>query len=478
MNSLKVLAVTVLLAMTANCSSDDGGDDAGTVAPRLQVVLDYSPTLSDAGALLYLASNPVVDLLAVTLPGTGEADCEPGVRITRALLTVAGAADVPIGCGRNTPLVGDRDWPDEWRAASNSFAEGLLPTVAPAPVADAEQLLGDTLRAATEPVTLVAVGPLTNLGVVLGDDPELADHLARVVIMGGALAVPGNVEAAPTAEWNIYVDPEAARRVIAAGAPVTFVALDATNYLAWNDRLLARLGALKTAASDLEHEVAASTELDGFYLWDELAAMTAVDPTLVTTESVVVRIDDDGALVRDVAGLTVDVAIGANTDRAQDEFVSGLNGGTVPRATSLTAAELDYFVAVGGADSDAGVSMSRVFDSSNDPEADAHLQAATFINGFLDAVNALATELRAVSVPSALATAHDEYVASLDKVVAHRSEALALIAASDGSTVDEILHEVQLSELADDFNRVGAACQVLVDYSFLREGPRPCSFEG
>ena len=110
----RLAIVAVLLVALGGCSAEKSG--RSTDAPSsMQVVLDYSPTLSDADALLYLASNPAVDLLAVTLPGTGEADCGPGVQITRALLTVAGSNDVPIGCGRNEPLIGDRDWPDQWR---------------------------------------------------------------------------------------------------------------------------------------------------------------------------------------------------------------------------------------------------------------------------------------------------------------------------------------------------------------------------
>ena len=250
----RLAIVVVLLVALGGCSAENAG--RSTDAPSsMQVVLDYSPTLSDADALLYLASNPAVDLLAVTLPGTGEADCGPGVQITRALLTVADSATVPVGCGRNAPLTGDRDWPDEWRAAANHLGEGVLPVVEPEAVVDAEQLLSNTLRAATEPITLIAVGPLTNLGAVLAAEPALADHIDRIVIMGGAVTVPGNVEASPAAEWNIYIDPAAARIVIASGVAVTFVALDATNHLPWSDRLVSRIAALDSAAAVTVHEL-------------------------------------------------------------------------------------------------------------------------------------------------------------------------------------------------------------------------------
>lgn len=474
-HSSKVLLTFALLAAVAGCSNDDSKSGTDSVE-RMQVVFDYSPTLSDAGALLYLASHPAVELLAVTLPGTGEADCETGVQITRALLTVAGQPDVPIGCGRDTPLVGDRDWPEAWRAGANALGDGILPTVDAEPVIDAEQLLADTLRNATAPVTLVAVGPLTNLGVVLGDHPDLAAQVERIVIMGGALDVPGNVENAPTAEWNLYVDPEATRRVVAAGAPVTFVALDATNYMAWTDRLVVRIDALETAAADIEYELANAASLEGFYLWDELAAIVAVEPGVVTTESVSIRIDDDGAIVRDPAGITVDVAVTAETSTAMDQFVQGLNGGKAPPEVSLTAEELDYFVQVGGADSRFNIAINAAFDGTDESNPDVRGMATSLFEGFLAAVDGLLVEVRAIDPPASLDSAHGEYVDSLAVFAASRDEVLAAVAVAEGADLNEMLNNVMSDTGVDKiFERANVACQALVSYSLLRNGPRPCT---
>lgn len=473
----RFVATVVLLALGAvACAEETSDSDA---ARRIQIVLDYSPTLSDAGALLYLASDPRVELLAVTLPGTGEADCEPGLRITRSLLTMAGWDEVPIGCGRNTPLAGDRDWPAEWRTEVNRWGNDLPPVVEEDPLVDAEQLLADTLRAAKEPVTLVAVGPLTNLGVVLGDEPELAEQVARIVIMGGAVTVPGNVEDSPAAEWNIYVDPESARRVIATGIAVTFVPLDATNYLAWTDRFVSRLGSLDSAAAQEVHRLATSRgSLDGFYLWDELAAMVAVEPTLVTVENMTVRIDDDGAIVRDDDGIAVDVAISADTSTAMDAFVKGLNGGTAPPELSLTAAELDYMVLVGGADSRSNVVINSAFNEVDESDPDPHGAAARLLAGFIDAIDGLRVALAEVSPPSALRDVHSEYVESLAAFVERRVDILAAVATAEGEDLNEILDNA-IAKLGDDiFERINSACQALVDYSFLRGGPRPCSQGG
>lgn len=175
------------LFVGASCTGDDRSQ-ASPSSKRVRVVLDYSPTLSDAGALLYLASVPEVELLAVTLPGTGESDCDVGVRTTRSLLAIAGRPNVPVGCGRDAPLVGHRDWPEEWRAEVNRCGDEMLAPVGVLPALDAEPLLVDTLSHTSTPVTIVAVAPLTNLGVVLPTHPEFADMVAAMNGADGRLS--------------------------------------------------------------------------------------------------------------------------------------------------------------------------------------------------------------------------------------------------------------------------------------------------
>lgn len=472
------LSVTIALALVSPVVTAIAAAPAEGTAPpqRQQVILDYSPTLSDADALLYLASNPAVDLLGVTLAGTGEADCEPGTQTTRALLAVAGYADVPVGCGRNAPLSGDRDWPEEWRTEVNRWGAEILPPVDPGPVGDAEKLLVDTLSAATAPVTVVAVAPLTNLGVVLPAHPELKSRIERVVIMGGAVGVPGNVGDSPAAEWNIYIDPEAARQVLASGVPVTFVPLDATNSLPFTERLLARFAGLDGVAARTVHKMAASRpSLGGIYLWDELAAMTSVDPGLVTTEPMTVKIEDSGAVVRDPGGTSVLVAVDADADAATTELIRILNGGTVPSVEPLSAAERDYLMGMARFESESSGRFSKAFQSASQGQTDVHVAAAAFIDGFIGAVSQLATDIRGLTPPPSLADAHAAYLEALDHVVAIKPELVSGAAASGATTVDAVIGEAEsragMSALVDQARN---ACQVLEDYSFLRDGPRPC----
>jgi pyrimidine-specific ribonucleoside hydrolase len=456
--------------------SDDPAADVDESSGRLTVIFDYSPTLSDAGALLYLASNPMVDLVAVTLPGTGEADCEPGTRTTRSLLVLAGRPDVPVGCGRNSPLVGSRDWPDEWRTEVNRWGDDVLPAVEPAPIADAEELLADTLAGVTAPVTIIAVGPLTNLGAVLTAHPGLAGNIDRIVVMGGAIAVGGNVEAAPSAEWNFYIDPEAVRRVIDAGVSVTLIPLDATNGVPWTERLVRRLATLDSPAARTVLTLAKSRpSLAGFYLWDELAAIAAVHPELVTIESKSVTVDDDGAVAGDPTGVVVDVAVAADAAGATEEFMSTLNGGSLPVVVPLSSAERAYLVVMGGADSRFGAALSGAYALIDVDALDQRAAATAFVGAFFDAIDSLATELGGIVPPDDLTDAHARYVDSLSQLAAARGSLLDALDEADGADISELLDEAAQVALDGLLEESEAACQVIEDYSFLHDGPRPCS---
>ena len=466
---------------TATTSASSTSTVTTISAGPIRVVLDYSPTLSDAGALLYLASNPDVELLAVTLPGTGEADCVPGMRTTRSLLTIAGRPDVPIACGVDTPLSGNRDWPQEWRDEVNRWGTELLPPGEDAPVRDAEELLVSTLSGATSPITLVAVAPLTNLAVVLDAHPELVQQVERVVIMGGAVNVAGNVEASPEAEWNIYIDPEAARRVIATGLPITMVPLDATNHLPWTDLLVRRLGTIDHAAGKTEHQLATSrATLEGFYLWDELAAMVTVHPDLVTLEQTAVRIDDNGAVVVDPAGVTLDVAVDAKSDAATEEFLQTLNGGPLPVLDPLTDEESAYLSSMNEANTRATAAFDVAYSSmdshASEPPREA---AAVFVALFFDALTDLANDVRALDPPATLGDAHDRLLARLDEFLTNRDAILVALADADGADSIEVLNNAMAAVLPeassrDVFGKIDVACQVIEDYSILRGGPLVC----
>ena len=471
-------AAVVALAPLAACRSDADpaaqaadGDEAGSSA--VPVVLDYSPTVSDAGALLYLAANSDVDLLAVTLPSTGEAECEPGVRITRALLIIAGRGDVPVGCGRPVPADGRHEWPAEWRAAANHLPGVVLPGVRGDAPLVAEELLADVLGTSEAPVTIVAVAPLTNLASLLTDQPELAGRIARIVTMGGAVEVPGNVEAAPAAEWNFHVDPAAARHVLGAGVDVLVVPLDATDDAPWTRALISRIATSTHPVARAEHQVVTShPSLDGIYLWDELAAVAALDPSVLTTESMSLAVDDVGALTLDATAEPITVATAADVDAATAELLRSLNGGRPLVFDDLTDAETAYYEAL-------AVTMADVadeLDELGEPPASASARdvAQLLVESMWAGLGEISSGLDALTPPDAIA---DEHAAFADTVVDALTIEDELLAAIDGAEGDDpwaILEQVIGDLGSDPVDGLLKSCLALEAHAVVRGGPDVC----
>jgi len=471
-----VVAVLAVIGIAVGCADDAEPAlvvDVREAAGALPVVLDYSPTISDIGALFYLASHPDVDLLAVTLPERGESDCDTGVRHTLSLLAIAGRSDVPAGCGTEGPLVGDRDWPEEFREFSNSLAGVELPVVTPGPPVDGAVLLADTLRTAERPVTIVAVGPLTNLGVVVRDHPELVETVERVVIMGGAVDVPGNVGSAPTAEWNLYIDPHAARLVLESGVDVLLVPLDATNDVPWTDALVAQVALLDSAVGRSERQVVASRGFtDGIDLWDELAAVATLQPEMLEIEARTIVIDDDGATLDDPAGTSVDVAIGADADAATGEFLRVLNGGVLPATPVGTPEDQAYFDQLEAGFTDFATRGNGV---EPDGSSEAHAGADRFIVTVAEALEKLASNIDSADPPDPLAADHERLSKAIDSIVGQMDDVRVAVAAAEGDDAFMLISAGVIETGIDQsFDDVDAACASIAEYLTLRAGVLPC----
>ncbi|MEA2675509.1 MAG: hypothetical protein QOI92_2701 [Chloroflexota bacterium] len=253
-------------------------------APRI-VIVDTDVAPDDLVALAFLLSAPNVTVAAITVSGTGEARCDGGVKVVLGLLESLQAPDIPVACGRGTPLAGSHAFPDAWRNAADS-GSGLpiQPTERKASGGSGVQTFASAVAANDHP-TILTLGPLTNLADALAGDPSLASRLGPVFVMGGAVHVPGNLlgPGAPVgntvAEWNVYVDPHAAQVVIASGLHLSFVSLDGTSQVPVTVAFAQR--AVQTAATPaagvLAQLLTANTFMaDGsYFLWDPLAAELA-----------------------------------------------------------------------------------------------------------------------------------------------------------------------------------------------------------
>ncbi len=307
------------------------------------IIIDTDMAIDDWLAILYLLRHPEADVRLITVAAAGEAHAGPGEVNARRLLALAGHPGIPTAAGSPLPMHGKRAFPLIVRLLMD--ARLFLPMPGPsAPVVSgktAVELIASTLEASTEPVSILALGPLTNLAEVLQSNPKLAKKIAAITIMGGALDVPGNLgsvspglKANVTAEWNIYIDPHAANIVFKCGAPVILVPLDATNLVPLTKRFLTEIAAraqhpaAKFSYKALERIFRLSNGRE-FYFWDPLAAAAVVQADILKLEEFRLRvIEEDGTecgrVLRDDQGFVVQAAIGADAQAFEQSYLEVL----------------------------------------------------------------------------------------------------------------------------------------------------------
>ncbi len=402
---------------------------SATAGGPIPVVVDYSPTVSDVGGLLYLLSHPGVEVIAISLPVTGEAGCELGMEVTLGILAMMGRQEIPVACGSDAPA-GANQWPEEFLAGHENLSFGLATGLASSFPGTASQLIAETVAGSDRPVTVWAVAPLTNLAQALSDNPEIVSGIEEVVIMGGAVDVPGNTFDG-AAEWNLFIDPMSAAAVVASGVPITLVPLDATNQVPvpiWYQAGLA-------GASQSDQiiylgqmvRIFPSVTSGFYYFWDELAAAVVAGEVEITSEAATISVvsggGEQGRTVRDSDGSAVAVATGVVDPEAfYLEFISRLAGSPYQRPVA-NAAEVAYFDSL--RDSVAYL-QSVVSEVLSDPDFDSDkaynppLVAAGFDRIF-GAFQASLVEAEAVEPPDDLAQEHAAYLAELQGVVAARS---------------------------------------------------------
>jgi pyrimidine-specific ribonucleoside hydrolase len=204
------------------------------------VILDCDPGHDDAISLILALSTSELDVLAVT---TSAGNQTPDKTLNNALriLTLLKRHDIPVAGGAIKPIA------RELIIADNVHGEsGLDGPELPAPgfapqSKNAIQVIAEKIAASPTPVTLVPTGPLTNIALLLASHPELHSNIDRIVLMGGAA---GSGNWTPAAEFNIYVDPEAADMVFKAGIPITMCGLDVTHEAQIMDEDIERIRAI------------------------------------------------------------------------------------------------------------------------------------------------------------------------------------------------------------------------------------------
>lgn len=193
--------------------------------PR-RVILDTDPGVDDTMALFLLLHSPELQLDAVTTV-FGNVDVEQTTRNIIIALDIAGRSDLPVARGADRPLLRNRQTDGAAVHGGNGLGGAALPQPSrQAGSQHAAALIVERVMAAPGEITLIAVGPLTNLAIATRLEPRIVENVEQVVVMGGAVTVPGNVS--PVAEANIHNDPEAAQIVLGAGFPLALIGLDVT----------------------------------------------------------------------------------------------------------------------------------------------------------------------------------------------------------------------------------------------------------
>src|SRR2546429_5088991 len=268
---------------------DRGG--GGRAAGTTPIVIDCDPGHDDAIAILLALASPELELAGVTTVA-GNQTLDKTTRNALVTLEIAGRSDVPVAVGAEAPLRRDL------RTAAHVHGEtGLDGPVLPEPSAQPVDLhAADFLSQLIEPgVVLVPTAPLTNLALMLDRHPDVRDRLERIVWMGGAIAE-GNIT--PAAEFNSYVDPEAAAAVFGSGIEVTMIGLDVTHKALFTrahaDRLrgTGRAGKAVAELSDFFQRFHENRYgFDGSPIHQAPALGAVIDPSLVTTVTCNVEIE-------------------------------------------------------------------------------------------------------------------------------------------------------------------------------------------
>ncbi len=342
----------------------------------LPLILDVDTGIDDSLALLYAAASPDADLIAATCV-SGNIDARQVGINTRAVLELAGRTDVEVAMGREIPLIKPLETTPETHGPQGLGHAELPPPSRPLSDRHAVDLILDEARRRPGEITLVTLGPLTNLAIAVLREPALPGLLKGYVLMGGAFGVSGNTT--PTTEWNIHCDPEAAQIVLRAWADAIatdpaiprplVLGLDVTEQARIEPehvvRLARRAGSIPDDTIDLDGgddpmtlggSVASNPvvryvadalrfyfefhrQFDGFYgafIHDPLAVAAALDRDLVQIEALFVDVETRGEIttgmtVADRRGLTgrppnLDVATRADVPTFLDRLIERVGG--------------------------------------------------------------------------------------------------------------------------------------------------------
>jgi pyrimidine-specific ribonucleoside hydrolase len=320
----------------------------GPAAPPRHVIIDTDPGVDDSFAILLALRSPDIAVDAITVV-FGNVTLDIGTQVALRLVEVADRTDVPVARGAAGPLVRkftmqNAHGPDGMLGQSGTFPVPKTQLVA----TPAVELMRSIIRKNPGKVSLIPIGPLTNVATLLREDPEIAGMIPQIVLMGGSISG-GNMT--PAAESNIWHDPEAAQIVFHSGIPIVMVGLDVTRKMEFKDEYVRQLEAssdpVAQAAGRLGRAgVRQTTPLGGGppvfvgrVLHDPLAMAAFIDPSIIKVQKCHIEIETSGELT---AGETLGYCNGRPVRDSEPQVAEiGLPGdGMQPIATSAPNADV------------------------------------------------------------------------------------------------------------------------------------------
>src|SRR5712675_1380584 len=270
---------------------------AAPAAASKKIIFDTDPGTDDALALMLALNSPELDVRAITVV-PGNVTAEMGLENALRMVSLAGRCDIPVAAGVQHPLF-QKLITAEFCHGKNGLANIELPaSKCKVDSRFGPDLIIQLIHAAPHEITLVPVGPLTNIALALEKDPSIVPLVKEVILMGGSLKG-GNVNAA--AEANIYNDPEAAQLVFQAGWPLTMVGLDVGDKTLFTHKYLDQLGETHGPVNDFIYAVnkflvglSAQFGSPGSPMYDPSAVAVAIDPTLVKVREMHVDVETKG----------------------------------------------------------------------------------------------------------------------------------------------------------------------------------------
>jgi inosine-uridine nucleoside N-ribohydrolase len=273
---------------------------SGAMTSRL--VIDTDPGVDDALAIFLALNCPEIEVVGLTTV-FGNAEVSVTTRNALAILKAAGRMDIPVAMGAAAPIVGKYLGGVPQVHGADGLGDGgvFVPmSDGPLPSASAAEFIWQTVTSAPGQITLLALGPLTNLALALKLHPELPSLVAQIVVMGGNALVPGN--ATPCAEANMYNDPEAADIVFEASWPLTMVGLDVTHKANLTGMMIDQISAVPAPENQLLRRALPlyrsfferTNGIDGIFLHDPSAVAYLAKPSLFESKTWPICVETQG----------------------------------------------------------------------------------------------------------------------------------------------------------------------------------------